>query len=114
MIDVFKDLMLNVAQSYISEVVDATSEKINAKVDIIVAKVAVMMKEVLPAIIYSTLFYGVGMVIFILGLGAYIDTMTGVKGAGSMIGGVVLLFMGLYYKTQLDKALAKMPQPKGG
>jgi len=112
MIDVFKDLMLGVAQSYINEVVETTSEKINVKVDLIVAKVAVMMKEVLPAIIYSSLFYGVGMILFILGLGAYLDTIIGVQGAGSMIGGVVLLFLGLYYKTQLDKALAKLPQPK--
>ena len=112
MIEVFKDLMLGVAQSYINEVVETTSEKINVKVDLIVAKIAVMMKEVLPAIIYSSLFYGVGMIIFILGLGAYLDTIVGVKGAGSMIGGAVLLFLGLYYKTQMDKALAKLPQPK--
>ncbi|NYZ60465.1 hypothetical protein H0O01_02090 [Candidatus Micrarchaeota archaeon] len=112
MIEVFKDLMLGVAQSYINEVVETTSEKINVKVDLIVAKVAVMMKEVLPAIIYSSLFYGVGMILFILGLGAYLDTIIGVQGAGSMIGGAVLLFLGLYYKMQLDKALAKLPQPK--
>jgi len=112
MIEVFKDLMLGVAQSYINEVVETTSEKINVKVDLIVAKVAVMMKEVLPAIIYSSLFYGVGMILFILGLGAYLDTIIGVQGAGSMIGGAVLLFLGLFYKTQLDKALAKLPQPK--
>lgn len=112
MIDVFKDLMLGVVQSYINEVVDTTSEKINAKVDLIVAKVAVMMKEVLPAIIYSSLFYGVGMILFILGLGAYLDTIIGMQGAGSMIGGAVLLILGLFYKTRLDKALAKLPQPK--
>lgn len=112
MIDVFKDLMLGMVQAYINDIVESTSDKINAKVDLIVAKIAVMMKEVLPAIIYSSLFYGLGMVIFILGLGAYLDTIVGVQGAGSMIGGAVLLFLGLYYKTQLDKALAKLPQAK--
>jgi len=112
MIDVFKDLMLGMVQAYINDIVESTSDKINAKVDLIVAKIAVMMKEVLPAIIYSSLFYGVGMILFILGLGAYLDTIVGVQGAGSMIGGAVLLFLGLYYKTQLDKALAKLPQPK--
>jgi len=112
MIEVFKDLMLGMVQAYINDVVESTSDKINAKVDLIVAKIAVMMKEVLPAIIYSTLFFGVGMIILVLGFSAYLDAITGVQGAGYMIGGVVLVFMGLYYKTQLDKSLAKLPQPK--
>lgn len=112
MIEVFKDLMLGMVQAYINDIVESTSDKINAKVDLIVAKIAVMMKEVLPAIVYSSLFFGVGMIILVLGFSAYLDTITGVQGAGYMIGGVVLVFLGLYYKTQLDKSLAKLPQPK--
>jgi len=81
-------------------------------VDLIVAKVAVMMKEVLPAIIYSSLFFGIGMIILVLGFSAYLDTIIGVQGAGYMIGGVALVFLGLHYKVQLDKSLAKLPQPK--
>lgn len=112
MIEVFKDLMLGMVQAYINDIVDTTSEKINEKVDLIVAKMAVMMKEVLPAIIYSSLFFGVGMIILVLGFSAYLDTIIGVQGAGYMIGGVVLVFLGLYYKAQLDKSLAKLPHPK--
>ncbi len=112
MIEVFKDLMLGVVQSYIDEVVEATSEKINAKMDVLVAKMAEMMREVLPAIIFSSLFYGVGAILFVVGLGSFLDALIGVKGSGFMIGGVILLFLGLYYKMQFDKALTRMSPPK--
>lgn len=108
MLDVFKDILFNVVQASINDVVDQTSDRINEKVDLIVARMAAMMKEVVPALVFSSLFYGVGMILFVVGLGSFLDTVIGVKGAGAMIGGVVLVFLGLFYKMQFEKALARI------
>ncbi|MDD2655587.1 MAG: hypothetical protein PHQ80_02870 [Candidatus ainarchaeum sp.] len=110
MLDVFKDILSNIVQASINDIVDETSDRINEKVDLIVAKMAAMMREVVPALVFSSLFYGVGMILFVFGLGSFLDTIVGLKGAGAMVGGVVLIFLGLYYKMQFEKALARMEQ----
>lgn len=110
MLDMFKDILFNVVQASINDVVDQTSDRINEKVDLIVARMAAMMKEVVPALVFSSLFYGVGMILFVVGLGSFLDTIIGVDGAGAMVGGVVLIFLGLFYKMQFEKALARIGQ----
>ena len=112
MIDAFKDILFSIVQGSINDIVDQTSDKINEKVDLIVARMAAMMREVVPALVFSSLFYGVGMILFVFGLGSFLDTVIGVKGAGAMIGGVALIFLGLYYKMQFEKALARIGQSK--
>jgi hypothetical protein len=112
MLEMFKDILFNVVQASINDIVDQTSDRINEKVDLIVAKMAAMMREVVPALVFSSLFYGVGMILFVVGLGAFLDTLVGVQGTGAMIGGVVLVFLGLFYKMQFEKALAKVSPPK--
>ncbi len=111
-LDFVKDMMLQVSRSYVDDMVEETSEKVNAKVDFMVKRAAAMLRDVLPPMIYSSLFYGVGMLIVILGLSSYLDTLVGVEGAGYMIGGVVLIFLGLYYKMQFEKALDRISPPK--
>jgi hypothetical protein len=112
MIDAFKDILFSIVQGSINDIVDQTSDKINEKVDLIVARMAAMMREVVPALVFSSLFYGVGMILFVVGLGSFIDTIVGLKGSGAMIGGVALIFLGLYYKMQFEKALARIGQSK--
>ena len=64
-----------------------------------------MLKQVIPPIVYSTLFLASGVLILVIGASVYIDQLLGIQGAGLMIGGVVLILLGMYFKSQLNRSI---------
>jgi hypothetical protein len=113
MLDVLlKTLVMPASERYLEIFVEDVTERVNEKVDEIARRSALMLREMLPPIIYSTLFFGAGVLILVTGASAYIDSLAQMEGVGYMIGGCVLVLLGGYYKIQMDKALEKVAPPK--
>ena len=102
------DTVINEAMDKVDEKTDLLLEKVSDKFDEMTVRSAKIIKELIPPIISGALFFGVGVIILVLGASAYIDSVVAVEGAGFMIGGLFLLLIGLYYKVQLDKAMEKV------
>ena len=102
------DSMVNEAMDKVDEKTDLLLEKVSDKFDEMTVRSAKIFKELIPPIVSGTLFFGVGVVILVLGASTYIDSLVAVEGAGFMIGGLFLLLIGLYYKMQLNKAMEKV------
>ncbi len=117
MIDIISDLLLSLSKRYLDEMVDETGDRLEVKADEMMDKFSErlnlatkksihMLKEIIPPIAYTTMFLGSGVIILVLGLSAYIDSLFPmVKGAGFMIGGVVLVIVGFYFRKQLDRSV---------
>jgi len=114
-----KDILFAASKKYVGLVVEEAAGKMELRVNEVADKVtekleqmtkksALMIKELVPPIIYSTLFFGAGWLVLIVGASTWIDSLFAVKGAGLIMGGIVLIFFGVYYKDQLEKALAKV------
>lgn len=103
MINLVKELFGNISQSYIDMMIDNAAARIDLKAKQITDRVVFSIKRVVPPMIYSTLFFGIGVLILIIGASTYIDSLLLIKGAGMMLGGGVLIFLGFYYKVQLEK-----------
>ncbi|MFH1448267.1 MAG: hypothetical protein ABIG39_05360 [Candidatus Micrarchaeota archaeon] len=109
MIGRFKDLIMGaISKRYVDKVVDETAARVNLKVEEITQKSILTIKEIVPPIVYSSLFFASGAIVLILGISAYIDSLLSTEGAGLMIGGSVLLVLGLYYKNKLEGSLKKI------
>lgn len=112
MIGMLKDFIIEtISKRYVDKVVDETAARVNLKVEEITQKSIFTIKEIVPPIVYSSLFFASGAVVLILGISAYIDSLLLTEGAGLMIGGSVLLVLGLYYKNKLEGSLEKI-KPK--
>lgn len=113
MLDVLlKNVLLPISRKYVEVMVDEVSERVNEKVDEIAKRSAIVLRELIPPIIYSTLFFGGGVLILVIGASAYIDRLFATEGAGAMLGGCVLILLGTYYKKQMDTAVAKIAPKK--
>jgi hypothetical protein len=108
-----KSLLVPASERYLEVFMEDITERVNEKVDQITQRSALMMRELLPPIIYSTLFFGAGVLILVLGASSYIDHVAGVEGAGYMLGGLFLVLVGSYYKVRMDKAFGMFAPPKG-
>ncbi len=102
------DTMVNEAMDKIDEKADLILDKVGERFDDMTVRSAKIIKELIPPIISGALFFGVGVVILVLGASAYVDSIVAVEGAGFMLGGLFLLLIGLYYKVQLNKAMEKV------
>jgi hypothetical protein len=103
MINIVKELFGNISQSYIDMMIDNAAAKIDLRAKQITDKAVFSIKRVVPPLVFSTLFFGIGVLILIVGASTYIDSLLLIKGAGMMLGGGVLVFLGFYYKLQLEK-----------
>ena len=102
------DSLVTEAMEKVDEKTDLILEKVGGKIDEMTLRSAKIVKELIPPIISGALFFGVGVVIMVLGASAYIDSIVNIEGLGFMIGGLFLILVGLYYKVQLDKAMEKV------
>lgn len=100
--------MIDDAMHRVEENADKIMDRMSEKFDEMTVRSARIVKELVPPIIYGAMFFGVGVIILVLGASAYVDTLVGIEGAGFMIGGLFLVLIGLYYKVQLDKAMEKV------
>ena len=102
------DTMVKEAMEKVTENADQIMDMMSDKFDEMTIRSARIIKELVPPIIYGAMFFGVGVIILVLGASAYIDSIVEVEGAGFMLGGLFLLLIGMYYKVQLDKAMEKV------
>ncbi|MFP3949923.1 MAG: hypothetical protein ACLFUZ_02400 [Candidatus Micrarchaeia archaeon] len=106
--EILKGVILPVSKKYVEVMVEEVTERVETKVDEITMRSTYMVKELIPPILYSTLFFGAGMLILIIGASAYVDSLLMVEGAGYVLGGLVLILIGGYYKMEMDKAVMKI------
>jgi len=100
--------MIDDAMERVEQNADKIMDRMSEKFDEMTVRSARIVKELVPPIIYGAMFFGVGVIILVLGASTYIDSVIQVEGAGFMLGGLFLLLIGLYYKVQLDKAMEKV------
>lgn len=106
--EILRGVVLPVSKKYVEVMVEEVTERVETKVDEITMRSAYMIKELIPPILYSTLFFGAGMLILIIGASAYVDSLLMVEGAGYVLGGLVLILIGGYYKMEMDKAVMRI------
>ncbi len=106
--EILKGVVLPVSKKYVEVMVEEVTERVETKVDEITMRSAYMIKELIPPILYSTLFFGAGMLILIIGASTYVDSLLMVEGAGYVLGGLVLILVGGYYKMEMDKAVMRI------
>ena len=104
------DNMVDEAMGKVNQNAELIMERMSDKVDEITIRCAGIVKELVPPIVYGAMFFGVGVVILVLGASTYVDSIVAVEGAGFMLGGLVLILIGGYYKMQLDKAMEKIKE----
>ena len=100
--------MIDDAMERVEQNADKIMDRMSEKFDEMTVRSARIVKELVPPIIYGAMFFGVGVIILVLGASTYVDSVIQIEGAGFMLGGLFLLLIGLYYKVQLDKAMEKV------
>ena len=96
---------LNEAMDGINSITTGAIEKANALLDSHMQKFMHIFQKLIPAIIYSALFLGAGVIMAAAGVGQLIDFFTKISGLGFVIMGVLLIFAGIFYKNRLTKLL---------
>ncbi len=119
--ELLKRIIVPVSKKVVDSMVDEAMERVNRdanmimdrmseKADEITVRCAHIIKELVPPIVFSALFLGAGVLILVLGASTYIDSIVMIEGAGFMLGGLVLILLGGYYKMQLEKAMEKIKE----
>lgn len=104
------DTVVDEATHKLDRNVELIMDKASKKADEIVVRSAHITKELVPPILFSALFTGAGALILVLGASTYIDSVVMMEGAGFMLGGLVLILLGGYYKMQMEKAFSKIKE----
>ncbi len=103
MIEILSEIIKKSIKNYFDFVFEETKTQIDEKMKQVVEKVVELFKNTIPMIIYSSVFFTIGILIFIIGVSSYIDHIVGYSGSGFMIGGLILVFLGIYYKNKLEE-----------
>ena len=100
---IIREILGNAVKKYFDVIFEETKSKVDEKIEEIVDKITVLFKETIPIIIYSSIFCTIGILLLVIGFSAYIDQITGYSGSGLMIGGLLLLILGNYYRLKIKR-----------
>ena len=119
--ELLKGLVLPMSRNLVDAVVDEATHKLDKNMELLMDKasrkademairVAHITKELVPPILFSAIFMGAGVLILVIGASTYIDSVVMMQGAGFMLGGLVLILLGGFYKMKMEKAFSKIKE----
>jgi type IV secretory pathway TrbL component len=95
------DIILQPFKDYLNSILNDIEGRTQGLINSAFESSLFLFEVILPSVVYSIIFFGIGIILLTVGIGQVIDTIAGVPGTGFIISGGLLLLFAWYYKSKL-------------